>query len=416
MRPVARLAAVSVGVSEVAEARSRARAQAGVLAPWRRGRRVLLLALGIALVPAAVSYVAALTGPSNSGLGIRSVEWLRDHGASGLVSDVEDLYYTLTAPAKGGPALRALPQVGVAPSPGAPGRSLPRVPRSYYRPPRIAPVIHPALPGEGRWRPSLVDSGPRPPVLVATFRSEADYPRLVAGVAWIDQGASRVAYLPGVLEPPVPIRRGPADVPASMRRDLVATFNGGFKLHDAAEGFAYRGHTWAPMIPGIGTLLLYPSGRVNIVSWRGGSQGPPGVLVARQNLPLIIDNGRLNPNLSDGPQWGATVGNAIRVWRSGLGIDRRGNLIYAAANTQTVSTLAQILRRAGAVRAMELDINEYWTSFITYRHAFARGPSNLLPSMVRPATRYLTPDDRDFFAVFARPRPPAFGSAPTGGR
>ena len=63
-----------------------------------------------------------------------------------------------------------------------------------------------------------------------------------------------------------------------------------------------------------------------------------------------------------------TLGNAIRVWRSGVGIDRRGNLIYAAANDQTVGSLAAILIHAGAVRAMELDINTYWTSFITYRH------------------------------------------------
>ena len=379
---------------------------------WRRGRRVILVALAVALIPAAVSYLRALTGPSNSSLGIRSVEWLRDHGASGLVSDVEDFYYSLTAPAKGGPALRALPQVGVA---GVTGVStagpvhggLVRVRIHYYRPPRIQPVIHPALPGEGVWRPSLAFAGPRPPVLLTTFRSEADYPRLVAGVAWIDMSAARVRYMPGMLEPPVPINRGSADIPLSMRRDVVAAFNGGFKLHDAAEGFAYHGHTWTPMVPGIGTLELYPNGRVNIVSWHGGPTAPPGLVIARQNLPLIINNGRLNPNLSDGPEWGATVGNAIRVWRSGLGIDRHGNLIYAAANIQTVTTLADILRRAGAVRAMELDINEYWTSFISYRYRFAHAPSNLLPDMIRPATRYLTPDDRDFFAVFARPRPPA---------
>lgn len=93
----------------------------------------------------------------------------------------------------------------------------------------------------------------------------------------------------------------------------------------------------------------------------------------------------------------------MRVWRSGLGIDRRGNLIYAAANYQTVESLAKILRRAGAVRALELDINEDWTSFITYRRPGAGEPSNLLPEMFRPATRYLTPDERDFFAVYVRP-------------
>ncbi len=133
-----------------------------------------------------------------------------------------------------------------------------------------------------------------------------------------------------------------------------------------------------------------------------GARGNPGprVSFAKQNLPPIIYEGKLNPNLGDGAEWGATVNNAVRVWRSGLGIDRRGNLIYAAANYQTVESLAKILQRAGAVRALELDINEDWTSFITYRHPGAVDPSNLLPEMFRPDTRYLTPDERDFFAVY----------------
>jgi hypothetical protein len=123
---------------------------------------------------------------------------------------------------------------------------------------------------------------------------------------------------------------------------------------------------------------------------------------ARQNLPLIVDNGQPNLDLSDGPQWGATVSNAVRVWRSGVGVDAAGNLIYAAADDQDVGSLAQILIRAGAIRAMELDINSYWPSFITYAQPDAGSPSNLLLDMTRSPYRYLTPDDRDFFAVYTR--------------
>jgi hypothetical protein len=141
---------------------------------------------------------------------------------------------------------------------------------------------------------------------------------------------------------------------------------------------------------------------VDVISWAGGSSAPPNIVYARQNLPLIVNNGRANPNLSDGPEWGATLGNAILVWRSSVGVDRYGNLIYAAANYQTVRSLAQIMIRAGAVRAMELDINVYWTSFITYRFPGARDPANLLPTMDRPSTRYLSPEDRDFFGVYVQ--------------
>jgi hypothetical protein len=125
-------------------------------------------------------------------------------------------------------------------------------------------------------------------------------------------------------------------------------------------------------------------------------------MYARQNLPLIVNHGQPNPNLSDGPEWGATLGNAILVWRSAVGVDKHGNLIYAAADDQSVGSLAAIMIRAGAVRAMELDINTYWTSFISYRNPSAGDPSNLLPDMVRSPDRYLTPDDRDFFAVYLK--------------
>ena len=43
--------------------------------------------------------------------------------------------------------------------------------------------------------------------------------------------------------------------------------------------------------------------------------------------------------------------------RSGIWIDARGNILYATADAQTAQSLAQILQRAGAVRATELDIN-----------------------------------------------------------
>jgi hypothetical protein len=92
----------------------------------------------------------------------------------------------------------------------------------------------------------------------------------------------------------------------------------------------------------------------------------------------------------------------VLVWRSGVGVDRAGNLLYAAANYQSAKGLARILIHAGAVRAIELDINSYWVSFNAFARPGAQGPAKLLPDIGRPATRYLSPDDRDFFAVYRR--------------
>ena len=149
-------------------------------------------------------------------------------------------------------------------------------------------------------------------------------------------------------------------------------------------------------------MIGYRSGRVDVVSWQGGAVPGPSVAFARQNLPLIVDRGRPNPVLNDSSQWGATLGNAIRVWRSGVGIDRHGNLVYAAANYQTAGSLAATLIHAGAVRAIELDINAEWPSFNSYAGSGGRDPTRIVPNTQQPTTRYLAADDRDFFAVYRR--------------
>ena len=361
------------------------------LGRWRRARRVAWTAVAMCLVPVVISFGTTLAGPSNSSVTIRAFEWLRDHGAATIASQIESAYYTLNAPSTGGPALHALPLQAKTVAAVHPGD--------------IAPLITPSLPGEGVWVPTETWSGSSPPVQIAQFRSDPLYPQMVAGVAWIDPRRTSIVLYPGQLEPSVMLPRGPMEVPPALRSRLLATFNSGFKLSDARGGFALDGIQYAPLIPGMATFEHYRDGRVDIQAWPAGlssSRLPAGMDYARQNLPLIVSGGRPNPNLTDGPEWGATLGNAVRVWRSGIGIDAHGNLVYAAANDQTVGSLAEILIRAGAIRAMQLDINSYWTTFNSYAQPDAGSPSSLLPTMTRPATRYLTVDDRDFFAVYLR--------------
>jgi hypothetical protein len=226
---------------------------------------------------------------------------------------------------------------------------------------------------------------------------------MVAGVAWIDTSRVWLQLYPGRREPSTSLPdRGPLEVPPGLRSRLLATFNSAFKLGDSGGGFALGGRTYVPMKPGVATLIGYVGGRVDVQAWSWGSHVPANVQYARQNLPLIVSGGRPGANLSDSRRWGVTVGNTVRVWRSGIGVDAHGNLIYAAAGGQTVQSLAQILIRAGAVRAMELDINSYWVTFNSYAQPGAGQPATLLPGMDRSAERYLTPDDRDFFAVYLR--------------
>jgi Phosphodiester glycosidase len=365
----------------------------------RRGRRRLRLWIPVSLLllatPVVYSWTRMAIQPSSLPLGVRTVEWLRMHHLNWLVDEAEHVYYTWQTPAKGGPQLRTLPTVGLHARPKVHKKVAPW-------PTPIRPVFTHPLPGEGVWKPSGPPVAGRPPVLVTTFRTERDYPRIVAYAAWFDHTRTALAYYPGRYEPPSATLRGPMQVPFGQRWRLLATFNSGFIYSDGLNGDALDGRVNEPLRDGLATLVAYRSGAVNIVDWRGGVSPGRRIAFARQSLPLIIDHGRLSPALNDSTEWGFTLGNAVRVWRTGVGIDRRGNLIYAAADYQTVTTLAEILKRAGAVRAMELDINPEWPTLNTYRHRHGLLPTRVVPNYQQPVTRYLAPDDRDFFAVYRR--------------
>jgi hypothetical protein len=339
--------------------------------------------------------------PSSLSFGVRSVEWVRAHHGNWLVDEIERIYYSWKAPKKGGPQLKSLPSVGEAAPTASRSIGRPGQPHAGAAwPPPIKPVFAHPLPGEGLWKRSgqLIDG--RPPVLVTTFRTERDYPRIVAYVAWFDHSLTSLAFYPGRYEPPHAPVRGPMMVPYGQRWRLLATFNGAFTYLDGLNGSSINGRIYEPLKYGLATLIGYRDGRVAMTTWSGGPNAGPQVAFARQSLHLIIRDGRLNPALNLSTEWGYGLGNRTRVWRTGVGIDRRGNLIYAAADDQTVITLAQILQHAGAVQAMEFDINPEWPSLITYTHRGGLGPTKIVPHVQQAATRYIVPDDRDFFAVY----------------
>jgi hypothetical protein len=184
--------------------------------------------------------------------------------------------------------------------------------------------------------------------------------------------------------------------------------NGGFRLDDSLGGYMAEGRTVKPLALGRATLATFSDGRITVGQW-GRDIGPtPDLASARQNLDLIVDNGAPVAGLSrnDTYKWGATLGGDVFVWRSGVGVDANGNLLYAAGEVDIVS-LANVLARAGAVRAMELDINPGWVSFYTYTGTTPGDiqGQRLLGSINRPNDRYLRTGTRDFIAIFGRPEP-----------
>jgi hypothetical protein len=336
---------------------------------------------------------------------IDSVEWVRHKVPFGnwLADNVEQAYYTHNAPKKGGPPLNSLPAVGLNPLTNSQTALAPPTTLPAPWPSPIAPVFPSPLPGEGVWNPTGPPVNGGAPVLVTTYRPELDYPQLLAYVAWFDHTRTDLAYYPGRYEPPHAAVRGPMMVPTDQRGRLLATFNGGFTYTDGDNGSTDNGAMNEPLKDGNATLLGYTDGRVDIVNWSAGPTTGPDVAWARQSLAPIVWNGQVNPTLDENPnspQWGYTLGGRTRVWRTGVGVDARGNLIYVAADGQTVITLAKILQHVGAVRAMEFDINPEWHTLITYTHNPGLVPTFVGPNPMQSVNRYLVPDDRDFFAVY----------------
>jgi hypothetical protein len=191
-------------------------------------------------------------------------------------------------------------------------------------------------------------------------------------------------------------------VTRSHYNGLAVTFNGGFKLKDAGGGYYDNGTTIGTLTPGAASFVVYRDGHATVGTWGADVSMTPDVVYVRQNLKPLVQDGVLAPNLDANVQgdWGVTVGGGYAVWRSGVGVTADGDLVYAGGNALTVSALADVLHRAGAVQAMQLDINTAWVSFMFYGHgAHGPVPHKLVPFQ-RPADRYLSPASRDFIAGY----------------
>jgi hypothetical protein len=294
----------------------------------------------VTLVWLAVSFSVWMLRPTSMSFGERSTEWVRSLPAGNwVVDEAEHLYYSAKAPKPGGAQLKTLAAVGLSGS--STGRELtttttkPALQTATW-PPSITLVFAHPLPGEGVWKPTGPLFEGEAPVLVTTYRPETDFPQIIAYVAWFDRTRTALAYYPERYEPPNAAVRGPMMVPVSQRSRLLATFNAGFIYSDGTNGSTDNGLVNEPLTVGNATLIGYRNGDVTIVKWASGPNAGPNVAWARQSLAPIVWNGQLNPLLNDNPdspQGGYTLGNAVRVWRTGVGVDRRPSTVEAISST-----------------------------------------------------------------------------------
>jgi len=282
--------------------------------------------------------------------------------------------------------------------------------KDTYVPPSVCPTTTTPLtsPSCTHWKPMDAWTGRPFAVMTAAFPVGPRSGGVTAYAAWIRTSRSDLALYPGYKGPGTTsptVSRGPMMVPPSSTSMLLAAFNSGFYESDGAAGF-YTHHTlYFPMVKGLATVVRYTNGRVDVIDWTGGPRPPAAIEMARQNLPLLVNANRPTALSADNSKWGLTLHGVPDVWRTALGVDSKGNLMYVAAPAQTAASLAAILVRLHVVRAMELDINPEWPIFVTYAARGAQGPSLFVPNPNQIPNRFLYSSTKDFFAVFVSQRP-----------
>jgi hypothetical protein len=186
---------------------------------------------------------------------------------------------------------------------------------------------------------------------------------------------------------------------------VLAAVNGGFKLTYRDVGFMSGGHVAVSLRAGLASIVTYTDGTTDIGAWGAGvpSSGKR-VFSVLQNQQLLVDRGAAAGTVSNCilACWGETVGGQTTVARSALGITAAGQLVWAAGEQLLPAELAAALIGAGAVRAIELDINPDWVAGYLYvHHPGGPSPVPVVPGQLGIAGKLLEPYSRDFLVFVA---------------
>lgn len=263
---------------------------------------------------------------------------------------------------------------------------------------------------EGKWRVRKLAAFPGEAVAAFTYvRPDQERPFAYVTLFQVDMQKMRLGSVAGKSQPGGPVGMpGPGVVPSPIiaSGSLVGAFDGGFQYRDGQYGMIVGGTTYLPLKNDLATLVGYTDGRLALIDYQGQDLGS-GVAFVRQNCPMLVMNGQIaSSDPANKKMWGRTLTSGIYTWRSGLGINREGNLIFAVGNNLTPGTLAAALKAGGAVNAMQLDINPSWVRFNIF-DTLGNGQyksSTLIKELRDGSSYYLHGYSKDFFYLY-KPEP-----------
>ena len=286
-------------------------------------------------------------------------------------------------------------------------------------PPATAPVLWRLaaltplgnLPGEGEWTAYIQDASGKIVAYRTFLQPDPDRAYALTAIIAFNLNYTRLHFVLGTVEPyspDSPKRSGLIPNSDRIPGVLLAMFNGGFKARHGQFGAMANAITALPARDGLGTLAIYADGSLRMGEWGFDLTSSPDMIAFRQNGPLMIHQGTINPEIyKNSPKdWGYTVNNLAPTWRSGIGLSvDRETLYYFCGPSLTVESLAKSMLSSGVTEAMQLDINAYWVHFVAVRTDGKKlNLEALFPTMMNDnLDRYLWAYTRDYFYVTARP-------------
>lgn len=267
------------------------------------------------------------------------------------------------------------------------------------KPTQIAPVVSPALDGEGTWV-KFIQLGESPIAYATSFRPFADYASVLATAVVIDQSRLTAGLFNGNELPGGKWNNGDRVMKDALPSLLLA-FNGGFRFEHYQGGYYTEGKMLKPLRENEATLAIDKNGRATIGVFGKDIFDDGTWKTLRQNLPPIIMDGEISLDQFRGTYWGDDFGKIIYTIRSGACLRHDGRLLFAVAGDVDIDMFAEIMMTLGCKTAMQLDINGTWPQAAKYSGFGTTDRSGeVLDKRMKNANRYISKSSKDFFAFF----------------
>lgn len=214
----------------------------------------------------------------------------------------------------------------------------------------------------------------------------------IVDLALIDLGKSRLKLVCGSRDP----APGSGVISSQDRNKLLLAFSGGFRYKHDFCGIAIDGNVLRPMKKKAGTLVVYRNGKVMIGKWgRDFTKVTPEMRYVRQNM-LLVDHGKFN---AAAPYEVYALDGKFRIFRSAVGVTKKGDLIYAAGNKLSAKRMAEVMISHGVVSAIHLDMNYGNATCGVFIHKKDKLAIKPLTERFPNPGRFLGKNYRDFFYV-----------------